>query len=96
MIEKVNEVSGVMMPSSVKNKKGPFFEQDMNSAHDALAVSDFAREMASISAEMKKVPEVRNDRVEDLRKQIEEGTYQPDLKLVAERLVWAGITRRED
>ena len=63
---------------------------------DALSVSPFARELAQATGELKKLPEVRQDRVEDLRRQVESGTYQPDLKAVAARLVWAGILKPED
>lgn len=97
MIEKINEMSGVNPVGGVKAKRGGAYGADgVASGQDDLAVSAFAREMATISNEMSKVPEVRADKVDDLKRQIDEGTYNPDLTSLAARLVWAGINRIED
>ena len=96
MIEKINEVNGIGALNNIKSRKGAGFGPEGDSVADGLAVSPFAREMASISQEMGRVPEVREDRVEDLKRRIDEGTYSPDLRELAGRLVWAGINRIED
>ena len=96
MIEKINEVGGMGAVSSVKSRRGVGYGPDGESAADGLAVSPFAREMANISQEMSRIPEVREDRIKDLKRQIEEGSYNPDLRELAGRLVWAGINRIED
>ena len=97
MIDKINEVQGAAHVNGIKSKRwGSQGADEAAIAQDGLAVSPFAREMATISAEMAKVPEVREDKVRDLKRQIEEGTYNPDLNALASRLVWAGINRIED
>ena len=97
MIDKINEVQGAAHVNGVKSKRwGLQGAEEAALAQDGLAVSPFAREMANISAEMAKVPEVREDKVRDLKRQVEEGTYNPDLNALAARLVWAGINRIED
>jgi negative regulator of flagellin synthesis FlgM len=97
MIDKINEVHGASNVNGVKSKRwGLQGSEEAAVAQDGLAVSPFAREMAAISAEMAKVPEIREDRVRDVKRRIEEGTYNPDLKELAARLVWAGINRIED
>ncbi|ACZ18899.1 flagellar biosynthesis anti-sigma factor FlgM [Thermanaerovibrio acidaminovorans] len=60
---------------------------------DQLEVSPFARELSDALKEMQKLPDVRSDKVEEIRSRIEAGTYRPDLDLVAERLVRAGIRK---
>ncbi len=97
MIEKINELSGVSSVGGVKFKRDARFDlgEETASSHDDLAVSSFAREMANISASLSKVPEIREAKVEDLKRQIDEGTYKPDLRALANRLVWAGINKIE-
>jgi anti-sigma28 factor (negative regulator of flagellin synthesis) len=97
MIEKINDVSGIGAVGGVKPRRGAGggWDEQANGG-DGLAVSAFAREMANISFELSRVPEVREDRIDDLRKRIDEGAYNPDLKALAGRLVWAGINKIED
>ena len=96
MIEKINDMSGVNAVGGVKSKRaGLYGAEGVASGQDDLAVSNFAREMAAISAEMAKVPEVRENKIQDLKRQIDEGTYNPDLASLAARLVWAGINKVE-
>lgn len=97
MIDKINELQGAAPVNGIKSRKwGLQAAEEAAIAQDGLAVSPFAREMANISAEMAKVPDVREDKVRDLKRRIEEGTYNPDLNAVAARLIWAGINRIED
>jgi negative regulator of flagellin synthesis FlgM len=97
MIEKIKDPSGVGSIGNVKPRRGAGADfEDVAAGHDDLAVSQFAREMANISSELSKIPDVREDRVKDLRKRIEEGSYNPDLNALASRLLWAGINKIED
>jgi len=95
MIEKINDISGISPVGGVKAKRGAWLDE-ASEAQDGFAVSAFAREMANISSELAKIPEVREDKVRDLKRQIEEGTYNPDLKALAGNLIWAGINRIEE
>lgn len=97
MIDKIHEMQGLAAVKGIKNRRfGVVAQEDMQQSVDGLAVSPFAREMANISAEMAKIPDVREDLVRDLKKQIENGTYKVDIDGLASRLVWAGINRIED
>lgn len=97
MISKINDIQSTMSVTGVKNKKWGLQGQDEGqSALDGLAVSDFSREMAKISTEMSKISDVREDKIADLRRRINDGTYEVDVEGLAARLVWAGINRTED
>ncbi|MDR3164638.1 MAG: flagellar biosynthesis anti-sigma factor FlgM [Synergistaceae bacterium] len=96
MIEKINELTGVGSVSGVQKRRDSSFGAEKETSADGFVVSDFAREMANISLELNKIPEVREDRVKDLKRQVEEGTYAPNLEALADRLIWAGINRIED
>ena len=56
----------------------------------------FAVELAKVSGELKKIPDVREQLVEDFKKKIAEGTYSPDLNRVARALISAGLLEGED
>jgi flagellar biosynthesis anti-sigma factor FlgM len=96
VIEKINELTGVGSVGGVKKRRDAGFGSEGETSADGLALSPFAREMAKISLEMSKIPEVREDRVKDLKRQVEEGAYDPNLNALAGRLIWAGINRIED
>ena len=96
VIDKINGLSGVGAVNDVKRRRAVGYGTEGETSADGLAVSAFAREMANISAELNKIPDVREDRVKDLKRQVEEGTYEPNLEALAGRLIWAGINRIED
>ena len=94
MIEKIKEVAGAASVGSVKAKVRAYPEAgDSFASRDGLQVSSFAREMANISLELSKVPDVRDDKIKDLKRQLDEGTYNPDVRSLAGRLLWAGINK---
>lgn len=95
MIEKIHDVTGVGSVGAAKQKRGYAYDDGAVSPQDGLAVSSFAREMAKISDEMSRIPEVREEKVNAIKEQVEAGTYQPDMNALAARLVWAGITKTE-
>ncbi|MDR1580954.1 MAG: flagellar biosynthesis anti-sigma factor FlgM [Synergistaceae bacterium] len=96
MIEKINGLTGVGSVNDVKRHRGAGFGPEGETSADGLAVSAFAREMANISFELSKIPDVREDRVKDLKRQVDEGTYEPNLQSLAGRLIWAGINKIEN
>lgn len=63
---------------------------------DGVEFSSFAVELSKVSGELKKIPDVREDLVDGLRKQIEEGTYAPDLEKIARSLIVAGLLHGEE
>lgn len=54
---------------------------------DRLALSQRAEEMKAARAVMMEAPEVRADRVAELKAKIDAGTYQVDADKVAERIL---------
>ncbi|MDR1482706.1 MAG: flagellar biosynthesis anti-sigma factor FlgM [Synergistaceae bacterium] len=97
MIEKINDVTGISGAEPLKQKRGSHWDaEELSVASDGFAVSSFAREMANISTELSKIPDVREDLVSGIKKRIDEGTYEPDLNALANRLIWAGINKKTD
>lgn len=54
---------------------------------DAVSVSEDARLMNVAMDTMRKTPETREDKVARLKAQIQAGTYSPEGKVIAERMV---------
>lgn len=58
---------------------------------DNAKFSSFGTFMSKASAEMKNIPDVREDVVADFKTRIEEGTYNPPLDKLAGRLIVMGM-----
>ncbi len=91
MIDKIRGIFGTQPVDKVRQQKTEVKERKDKA--DGVEVSPFAKELAAASAEMKKIPDVRQEKVEQIKKEIEGGTYSPDLREVARRLFLAGISR---
>ena len=63
---------------------------------DEANFSPFAKELSRIMGELERIPEVRQDKVDEFKKQIAEGTYNPDLNKVARNLLIAGFLNGEE
>ncbi|MBQ4468743.1 MAG: flagellar biosynthesis anti-sigma factor FlgM [Synergistaceae bacterium] len=92
----IGRISGQYNLDAVSKKKsrqnvsytGSFMaESDSDNAN----ISAFGSLLAKVNAEMKNIPEVREDVVADFRGKIESGTYNPPLDKLANTLIIAGI-----
>ena len=96
----IDKIHGVYVPSSVDKinaKKGYRSPQEgARGDGDGVEFSSFAVAMAKVSGELKKMPDVREQLVEDFKKQIAEGTYAPDMNSVARSLIFAGLLNQEE
>lgn len=95
MIDKVKESFSVVSIQSIQSKRLVPQGGD-TSSHDAVNVSAFAREMAEIAAELKKIPDIRETVVAKINQQIADGGYDLKTSQVASLLISAGILKNED
>ena len=72
-----------------KNKDGPAAEKADNTAAktDTVVISDAAKRIQEARALLDEIPDVREDKVADLRKQIQNGTYEINAEKTAEKLL---------
>ena len=61
------------------------------SESDNANISTFGALLAKVNAEMKNIPEIRDDLVADFKTKIDAGTYNPPLDKLADRLYIAGM-----
>jgi negative regulator of flagellin synthesis FlgM len=72
-------------PHKVQNSQPPAKTGNTSSIHDSVEISDAAR----LVAEAREIPDIRQDRVDAIRREIAAGTYETEAKLNAavERLL---------
>jgi flagellar biosynthesis anti-sigma factor FlgM len=90
VIEKIGGLYDVDAAAKAKAKRG-YGSGAVQSARDEAEFSSFAVELARVTAELKNISEVRQDRIDDFKKRLSEGTYNPPLEKVAHNLLLAGI-----
>ena len=95
MIEKIGGLYEVDAAARAKAKKG-YGTSSVQNAKDEAEFSSFAVELARVAAELKNVPEVRQDQVDEFKKKVEAGEYRPPLEKVAHNLFLAGILDIEE
>jgi|Deesub1362B_J571_1020462.scaffolds.fasta_scaffold00226_31 negative regulator of flagellin synthesis FlgM len=78
--------SGVNKVTGTENLKGNK-PVKRTSTNDKVDISERAKEIAKLMEEVKSLPEVREDRVRELKALIEAGGYQIDPRKIAERLI---------
>lgn len=89
MIDKISS-SYIYTGSKAVKKSNPLpKEQDRKT--DGLEVSGFGQVLSRSMAESKKIPDVQQDKVDAIKSQIESGTYNPDSRSIAARLIAAGL-----
>ena len=96
MVERIsaqNSLNAVMKQKSLHKAYG--FMQSAGTTDEA-DISSFAKELGRVMGELENVPEVRQDKINDFKKQIAEGTYKPDPAKVARSLLIAGFLNGEE
>jgi negative regulator of flagellin synthesis FlgM len=72
-----------------KNKAGPSADQADKAAPktDTVVISDAAKRIQEARAQLDQIPDVREDKVAELRDQIKTGTYHLDAEKTASKLL---------
>ena len=95
VLDKIKESLSIVSIQNIHSKRFASQEQGAPS-QDAVDVSPFAREMAEITAELKKTPDIREAIVSQINRQIADGGYDLKTSQVAGLLIRAGILKNED
>ena len=83
-INGMNNVGSVYKPNKANKLYG---NSAVASSKDEVTFSTFAMELASAKKEVDKVPDVRMDKVNDLKAQIEAGKYNIAASQIADKLL---------
>ena len=76
-----------------KNKVDPSDKQPEKGTAktDTVVISDAAKRIQEIRNQLDEIPDVREDKVAQLRNQIENGTYEINADKIADRIIKEGL-----
>ena len=81
------EITGANLQKPDKTKAKPTGEKADVLSKDQVTVSDSAKEIGRLQVEVGKVPEIRDDRVNEVKNAINAGTYNVKGEAVAGKLL---------
>lgn len=90
----VGRISGQYNLDALQNKKSRrsvSYNNGYAQESDNADISSFGSLLAKVNAEMKNIPEIREDKVASLKSQINSGSYNPPLDKLADALYIAGM-----
>lgn len=90
---KVNNVPGIIGAYQKTGPRKAAKEQETSNAakSDGVVLSKEAQAVRALKDKVSQAPEVRQERIDALRQQIEAGTYRPDGREVAAKMVKARV-----
>ena len=94
MLIMIGRISGQYYSEALNNKKSKrsvSYNSGSFAETDNANISSFGSLFAKVTAEMKNIPDIREDVVADFKARIETGTYNPPLDKVANVLYMAGM-----
>jgi negative regulator of flagellin synthesis FlgM len=90
----IDKSQGIQIDAYVKqvhdnDKAGPAAEQPDKSAPktDTVVISDAAKRIQEARAQLDEIPDVREDKVAELKAQIQNGTFRADAEETADKLL---------
>ncbi len=89
-VSKIYGINPVKPLEEVKRARKQINEKGKSNS-DKIQLSSFAKELQVAFSELQNITEVRMEKVQQLKKEIEAGTYNPDLKAVAFKLIRSGV-----
>ena len=84
-INNATSVQGIYNNYMVKQKNNPYVEKQ---AADVAEISQLGKDFAFTMDKLKKVEDVRTDKVQSIKEQIENGTYKVDSTKLAKAMLF--------
>jgi negative regulator of flagellin synthesis FlgM len=81
----IPKVNGVYDKNKNVNKVSK--KEKIASKKDVVSISGEAKDYQTVMKTLAKVPDIRKDRIAELEKEYSSGTYTPDGKTIADKLV---------
>ncbi|MBO8138207.1 MAG: flagellar biosynthesis anti-sigma factor FlgM [Desulfotomaculum sp.] len=86
---KITPFNGINPIEAYKSqgKKNKTAHKNNKPRGDSVELSKTARETARYRAELKNMPQIRQEKVQDIKQRIESGTYKPSAEKIAEGMI---------
>ena len=91
MIGRIGGQYGLDAMSRKKSRPNVAYNGYQDNSSDEAKFSSFAVSLSKITAELKNVPDVRENLVSDLKSQVDSGEYIPPLDKLAGSLILSGF-----
>ncbi|MBF8982984.1 flagellar biosynthesis anti-sigma factor FlgM [Lutibacter sp. B2] len=82
-LQNIQKVLGAYNKNVSKVNKSTGFTQE----EDKIDISDKAREYQVATGAYKKLPDIRKDKVDDIKRKIESGNYRPSMEEVVDKMM---------
>lgn len=83
-INPINYVGNVYKPGKASKAYG---ESSVSTSKDSLALSDFAKELSVAKKAVNQTPDIRHEKVNAIKSQMEAGTYNVSAAQVADKIL---------
>jgi negative regulator of flagellin synthesis FlgM len=84
---KINNIKAGKIEQYYQQLKQKQNKAAKNSKNDQIEISSQAKGILTAKAELKNRPQIRTDKVADLKAKLENGNYQIDSKKIAEKML---------
>ncbi|WP_051688343.1 flagellar biosynthesis anti-sigma factor FlgM [Desulfofalx alkaliphila] len=84
---KITPINQINIYSNQAKKNNINKNQKTTIQGDSLEISQTARETSKYNAELKKLPQIREEKIQTLKESIKKGTYQPSAEKIAEEMI---------
>ena len=84
---RINGIQGVNQAYKPNKTQKAYGSSSVAAGKDTLALSDFAKELSVAKAAVNKTPDVRQAKVDEIKQQMEAGTYNITATQVADKII---------
>ncbi|MDF1618070.1 flagellar biosynthesis anti-sigma factor FlgM [Petrocella sp. FN5] len=84
---RINGIQGVNQAYKPNKAQKAYGSSSVAAGKDTLALSDFAKELSVAKAAVSKTPDVRQAKVDEIKQQMEAGTYNITAAQVADKII---------
>lgn len=84
---RINGITGTESIYKTNKAKKVYSNSSVSSSKDTLAISDFARELQIAKQAISGAPDVRQSKIDEIKKQMEAGNYNVSASQLADKLL---------
>lgn len=84
---RINGINAMNQVYNANKAKKAYGASNTAKSKDTLALSDFAKELSVAKTAVDQTPDVRQARVEEIKQQMESGTYNVTANQIADKII---------
>lgn len=84
---RINGINAMSQVYNANKAKKAYGTQNTANTKDTVALSDFAKELSVAKTAVDQTPDVRQTRVDDIKQQMQAGTYNVTAAQIADKMI---------